>query len=571
MAPIKELIRRKKVYIPAIIGVLIIVLAVFVILKPAGAKYEIALAIRENLIQEISVTGNVKPANNVDLAFEMSGKVVSAKVNVGDKVKRGQILVTLNSGEMSAQLNQSWAQVRQANASLSAQQARLQELKLGARPEELQIAQTNLDTANNTLKDAQANINNVKAKNATDLQSAYDNAVSAMQSSLTIAENSLYTITDIQYDQFSSSDAAGINISESKTVAVQSLLGGFDGGRFNNSTLMQLTGGAKGIILAVIQTKTEAQIELALSQLQNSLQTIKNTLNVIPVNSSISAANLTKLNAAKTAINVEITTTTTKIQTLSTQRSINITNELNAQTAVNSARNNVLIAESQLNLKRGGSTREQIAGQQAQVNQAKAILSSQYAGVQAIQAQLAKNVLRSPIDGIVTTQDAKVGEIIMPSTPIVKVMSDAKFQIEANIPEVDVSKVKIDNTASLTLDAFGEEKFTARIIKIDPAEKIIEGVPTYKITLQFEKSDPRVKSGLTANIDILTDKRENIIVVPQRAIIYQDDSQFIRILKDDNVVREIEAKLGLRGSNGKIEILSGVKEGDEIIISSLTK
>jgi HlyD family secretion protein len=571
MATFKETIRKKIFYIPAIVGVLIVFISVFLILKPTSARYETVTAEKGSLIQQINVTGNVKPAESVDLSFELGGKVIKANVKVGDKIKRGQTLVVLNSGELSAQMNQAWAQVRQAQASVNAQVARLQELKLGARTEEIQISQTNLDTAKNSLNDAETNLLNVKEKNLVDLQSAYDNAVSAMQSSLTIAENSLYTITDVQYDQFANADMTGSNIAEAKAIAVQDFFGASGGGRFNNTTLASLNGGTKAAVNDCIQNKTEAKVEITLIRLKNSLQQIKNTLNAFPVDSNISTANLAKINTAKSAMNAEMISLTTRAQAISTQRSLNTTAELNAQASVNSARNNVAIAESQLNLKRGGSTKEQIAGQQAQVNQARAILSGQYASVQAIQAQLAKTAIRSPIDGIVTEQRAKVGEIIMPSTPVVSVMSDSKFQIEANIPEVDIAKLKVDNVATLTLDAYGDEKFDGRIIKINPAEKIVEGVPTYKITLQFDKDDARIKSGLTANIDILTDKRENIVIVPQRAVLYQDDGQFIRILKDDGVVREIEAKLGLRGSNGKIEVLSGVNEGDNVIISALTK
>ena len=134
------------------------------------------------------------------------------------------------------------------------------------------------------------------------------------------------------------------------------------------------------------------------------------------------------------------------------------------------------------------------------------------AGVNNIKAQISKTIISSPIRGIVTKQDAKAGEIVNASSPVVSVISDASFQVEANLPEADVSKVKINDSAKLTLDAYGSDTaFAAKVISIDPAETIIEGVSTYKITFEFDKEDERIRSGLTANIDILTKKKEGVL------------------------------------------------------------
>jgi len=581
-----EIIKKKVFYIPSIIFAIILLISVFYWMKPASAQYETVPAERQNLRQEISVTGKVKPAENVELAFEVGGKVVNTHVKVGDKVKKNQKLVSLNSSEFSAQLRQanaqvqnSWAQIRQAQAALSGQEIRLQELKLGTRSDELQLAATSVENAKNNLQDAETNLKNTVDRGEIDLTNAYLGALSSLQNSLTVAENTLYTITDIQADQFSGTDNAANTIADYKALAVQDLLGQSSAGRYNNYTLSQLNGGTKGTISSLVANPSNEKIELAIPQLKTSLQKIKMTLDAFPIDpQSLSTDNSAKISSAKTAVNAEISTLTAKSQAISTQRTTNLTSQLNAQSNVTNARNNLASAESQYNIKKNGATKEQVAAQEAQVRQSRAVLNSQYAllnqaraNVSAVQAQMAKNVITSPIDGVITEQNAKRGQIVLPNSPIVKVMADSKFEIEANIPEVDVAKVKINNIASLTLDAFGDEEFFANVIQIDPAEKIIEGVPTYKITLQFDKEDPRIKSGLTVNLDILTDKKENVIVIPQRAIVEQDGVDVIRILKDDGIIKEIDAKVGLRGSNGKVEILQGIKEGDNIITSMLNK
>lgn len=134
------------------------------------------------------------------------------------------------------------------------------------------------------------------------------------------------------------------------------------------------------------------------------------------------------------------------------------------------------------------------------------------------------------------------------------------------MPEADIAKVKIENQAEITLDAYGnDELFVANVIAIDPAETVIDGVSTYKVTLQFSHENGRIKSGMTANINILSDKRENIIAIPQRAVTIKNGDKIVRIV-DGEVILDRIVETGLRGSNGNIEIISGISEGDNVII-----
>jgi HlyD family secretion protein len=99
------------------------------------------------------------------------------------------------------------------------------------------------------------------------------------------------------------------------------------------------------------------------------------------------------------------------------------------------------------------------------------------------------------------------------------------------------------------------------------------GVATYKTTLQFLKEDPRILAGLTANLDILSDKKENVLYVPTRNIFSVDSRKFVKVLKDEkkNIVEQVEVKTGLKGSDGNTEIISGLQEGDKIQISQSSK
>ena len=146
------------------------------------------------------------------------------------------------------------------------------------------------------------------------------------------------------------------------------------------------------------------------------------------------------------------------------------------------------------------------------------------------------------------------------------IISKSGFEIESFVPEADIAKVKIENQAKLTLDAYGDnEWFDAKVVSIDPAETIIENVATYKIVLHFLNGNDKIKSGMTANIDIATAVREDIIAVPQRAVITSGREKFVRVLSD-NAFKEVRVTTGIRGSDGRIEIQEGLQVGDRVII-----
>lgn len=253
--------------------------------------------------------------------------------------------------------------------------------------------------------------------------------------------------------------------------------------------------------------------------------------------------------------------TQTSIDTYKSNVSTARTNINTAINNVSSAVSDLKISERELSSVRAGSTEEEIKVQEANVEKAEANLNN-------LRSQFSKTRLSSPISGVVSRQDAKVGEIVSASNSIVSVISDAKYKIEANLPEADLDKVKIGNSASITLDAFGEGLiFKAKVISIDPAETVVEGVSTYKVTLEFLEAEEKAKSGLTANINIIANEKRNILTIPQRAITTREGYKFVRILNPDGRVDEIKIEVGLLGSDGRAEIASGLLEGANVVIS----
>ncbi len=116
----------------------------------------------------------------------------------------------------------------------------------------------------------------------------------------------------------------------------------------------------------------------------------------------------------------------------------------------------------------------------------------------------------------------------------------------------------------MTLDAFPGETFTGSVSYIDPAQTNNEGVVGYKVKITFDTVDKRLKSGLTVNINIETRNKDNVLVLPQYAILQNDDGTFVQVL-EDKAVKNIPVTLGIQDQSGNVEIVSGVTEGEQVL------
>ncbi|MBU1908109.1 efflux RND transporter periplasmic adaptor subunit [Patescibacteria group bacterium] len=545
--------------------------------KPA---YDYIVAKRGDLIQLVSVTGRVKAAEQNDLAFERGGKI--AKVNAEERahVAADDIIVELENADIAAQVSQAAAGVTNAEARLKqyeaardAAQAELEELKEGTRPETITISETTLANAQKALLDAQKNLVSVQAQNDVDLQNLYDEIPDILHDAYMKAEDAVIKQTDAIFDRDETTDPQlvfTVTDSKAKQDAETQRVSAGQELEFLKSEISYLS--SEQLKLEKATDDAEAHLTVIrdfLSRLSEAVNT------AVSITQSTLATYQGYINTGRTNVNTAIKLVNDQKQLLAAQKALNAKSLSTAEAGVNAQINTVAAAQADLVLKKAGSTPQQIAVQEATVKQAEANIGSQRAAImearanlERYRAELAKTVLRSPIDGIVTKQNAKVGEIIAASTVIASVISEAKFEIEASVPEADVAKIKIGDTADVVLDAYGSDVvFIAKVISVNPAAVLIDGVATYKTVFQFLEDDPRVKAGMTADVDVETDKRQNIIVLPQRTVVGKNGSKIVNVLVGEEI-KEVTVETGLRGSDGNIEIISGVNEGDAVVTFS---
>ena len=195
--------------------------------------------------------------------------------------------------------------------------------------------------------------------------------------------------------------------------------------------------------------------------------------------------------------------------------------------------------------------------------------------VNIIKDQLRDVRMISPIDGVVIRRTADPGETVVLSlnSPVITIAQKEDLLIQANVPESDIIKIQIGQKAEVTFDAFPlEEVFGATISQIDPASTVIQDVVYYRIKLKLDNLDPRLKAGMSANVDVRTAEKENVLMAPQRAIKTEGNKKFVDVLQEiDNTTKKLFVETGLEGDEGMVEITSGLKGGEKVVTFITTK
>ncbi|OGZ03715.1 MAG: hypothetical protein A2648_02050 [Candidatus Lloydbacteria bacterium RIFCSPHIGHO2_01_FULL_41_20] len=466
---------------------------------------EFVVVRRGEISQVVGVTGKVEPVEQVLLSFERSGRIATVYHQTGDRVYIGTPIVILENGDLYAELSQ-------AKANVKAEQAKLDEMKRGTREEDIQISQIEVQNATYDV------INDIKNSYVTADDSIRNKVDQFFSNPKTPSPQFNFSLTNSQLK---------MDI-EAGRVGIESIL---------NSWSVLLTNLSISSLSAQIITQYSQEAKNNLRAVQTYLDKIAAAINSLSANSSLSQTTIDTYKASVAAARADLTAA------------------LGGLTASDEKFRN---ASSKLALKVAGTAKEQIDAQEATVEAAQAKVMN-------INAQLAKTIIRAPISGVVTREDAKVGEIATIGVSLVAVISDTKYEIKAYVPEADIAKIKISDKAEITLDAYGNDvRFEGVVTKIDPAETTIENVSTYKVTLLFTKDDQRIKSGMTANIDIIGERRENAIVLSGRLIATKENIKTVTLVDGAGIFREVIVTTGLRGSNGDVEILSGLREGDKI-------
>ncbi|ALG66598.1 efflux RND transporter periplasmic adaptor subunit [Beggiatoa leptomitoformis] len=239
----------------------------------------------------------------------------------------------------------------------------------------------------------------------------------------------------------------------------------------------------------------------------------------------------TRVNQAKAALNVaestvkvqQATLERTKVTAANTEREYQRNKSLQAkgsvsESALDTARAAYQVAAAEIEI-----TRAQLENAQANVQQSKASLES-------AEIDLARTYIRSPINGIVVKRSVDIGQTVAASLSAPELFTIAQdlrqVQIDAQVDEADIGRVSVDAPVFFTVDAYPEQRFRGVIEQIRLAATELDNVVTYTVVISAENPQKNLLPGMTANVEIVTGERRNVLVISNDALRFRPSNEF---------------------------------------------
>lgn len=233
-------------------------------------------------------------------------------------------------------------------------------------------------------------------------------------------------------------------------------------------------------------------------------------------------------------------------------------------------------------------------------------------GIPISQASASSSNITAPMSGVVLTRNVQVGETVTSGvssfnagTVLFSVADTSSMIIKAGINEIDIGKVHVGQTAKVTLDAFPKVAFNGRIDRIAPAVRVAEKIRAFDVEIRLDVQGMELRSGMTANIEILGEKKAAVLGAPVEGVFHKDDGDVVfvkKTLTPEQTKAILEARAakakedkgkekkdkaefdkdawkdffekrvvetGL-ADNSRVEILKGLKVGEEIALEDPT-
>ncbi len=523
-------------------------------------SYVLGSVTKGTLITSISGSGQISVTNQVDIKAKSSGEVTRVYVTAGKEVKSGAILASIDARDAVRS-------VRDAQTALQTAKLELEQLLQPA--EELTVFQS--ETALIQSKEA-------KQKSEDDLKKAYEdgfndisNAFLELPGVMTGLQDVLFAnsfnssqsnidfyVTAVQsYDDRVSQyrDDAASSYQKARTAYDKNFADYKSVNRFSESSIIEKT---------ITQTyDTTKLIAEAVKDANNLIQFYQDKLtehNVVP--NSISTSHLSKLNTYTGTTNSHLSIL------LAIQHTIT-----DSQKAIVSADRS--IKEKELSL-----TKTTSAPTDLDIRARKIAIQQKQDALVAAQQDLADHYVRAPFAGVIAKVSVKKGDSISSGGAVVTIITKQNTA-EISLNEVDVAKIKVDQKVNLTFDAIDGLILSGKVAEIDTLGTVTQGVVTYNVKIILDAQDDRIKLGMSVSAVIITEVKQDVLIVPSSAVKTQGNNTYVEVLGEvfdnpgsqgvvsANPPRQQTVVVGL-SNDTQTEIISGLKEGDQVITRTIT-
>ena len=486
----------------------------------------------EKITQSISVSAETKPSDKAEVSPMTSGVVVAIYSKEGDWVNAGQTIVQLEQ-DQTLRVAYNNAQTNLINTKASAVQ-------------DIKIAEIAIETAEISLNNAEKLLSNTGISNEQAVKDAYVNALNTARSAILTGVNSLVSLTDIQYQYFRYDNS----IAEKKADAVYALLGKDDAGLFASQFIGQLNGGVKLQVEETIDDPTNEKIDNIMLNIVPAMRKVREALSELRFSMDEEQTTSTEkanIDMARNSVEVSLTSLSASMQAITnTKLSKTIGND-SAQFTYDNAKKQLESANAQLaSIKE--KTELQIVVAQGQLNY--------------VQAQLDNTTITAPISGVIDRVRIETGEMAMTGKPVVSIVNIGSIKVELALTEFDIGKVVVGQEVEIKLAAYPDEKFIGNVYHVGSVADATS--KKFPVKIQIRNKGGRIKAGMIAEVNIIVEQQDNILVIPQTAIFIEGAKEKVYLVNNDNkiVIREIATE---KVDGNKIKVTEGLSAGDRIV------
>jgi HlyD family secretion protein len=229
----------------------------------------------------------------------------------------------------------------------------------------------------------------------------------------------------------------------------------------------------------------------------------------------------------------------------------------------------------EMSLNKQNVSKAQVTVLKAKIAQSQAQVAQDQANLTQLHEQLSYTDIISPLDGIVLSRDVEMGDavssilVLGSSATLVMTLGDtSEVYVKGKVDESDIGKVYLGQPARIKVESFKDKTFNGKVTKISPMGVEKDNVTTFEVRVSIQNPGGELKAEMTANAEIILEEHKNVLQIPEGAIIYDKDKKASVEVPDPKGKEgkdKVAVNIGI--SNGaKTEVLSGLKEGDQVVL-----
>lgn len=540
-----------------------------------AVRYVTAAVEKGTLIVSVSNSGQVSSLNEADIKAQVNGEILNLYIANGDELKKGELIAKLDDADLKKA-------VVSAQLSLETAQSDLDELL--SPPDELDLfqAENALTKAydskikaeegiENGLKDAFNSVTNIFfdlptiVTTARDVLYGYDIA----KSEIAISD---YDWNETVYmNSFDPISRADLDID----IFIRDAENDY---RTAREKYDQNLKDYKNTDYYADSQTIEALLDQMTDTIKAVSQAIKNEINLLDFVVDYFSSNDRRIYSGITAYR-------TNLQSYYSKTNGYLQSLYSVQNSLKSDRQALVdaelsVKEKELSLEKLKETPDELAirTKELTVQQKEDALAS-------AQKDLENSYVYAPFDGVVSEVKSKKGDSVSNGTVIANIITKQKIA-QLSLNEIDAAKVKAGQKVTLTFDAFPDTSITGKVLEIDTVGQTSQGVVGYGVKIAFDTDVEQVKPGMSITADIITEAKQDVLVLPNSAIKSQGNSYYVELVEAPEEMRQqllanvsgailpqapkmqtVETGLS---NDLYTEIISGLQEGDIVVTSTIT-